>query len=271
MTPISFAVVGRNEAPTLLRACGQARDAARAHDRLVFLDSGSDDDSTAIARAASYEVVEAPVGKGAAVRHLLTQVETPWVILLDADLVDSETNLALPLAEAVREDPGASCVLGDFVDREPGVLSCTRGIYQPLVRALFPAAEGLGRHPLTGFRAIAIEPLGDLSEVPDDFGLEAHFNIRAARSGRRLSVVELGWYEGRFLYKPLMGLEIGRAILDEAERAGLITAETRPEWDDWVRQVVDVIAPYRGDHEGRADYERRLDQVAARPTPALTS
>lgn len=264
--PITIAVVGHNEAKTLLNACLQASEAAGSQDRVVFVDSGSDDGSADVARRASYEVVEAPLGKGAAVRELLTRIDTAWAVLLDADLVGSERNLALPLVEAVRADPAAACVLGDFVDRRPGVLSCTEGIYRPLVRALEPAAADLGRHPLTGFRAVAVEPLGDLSEIPDDFGLEAHLNLRAARSGRGVSVVELGWYEGRFLYKPFMGREIARAILNEAERAGVLSARARPEWDVWVDQVVDVISGYRGDGD-YAEYERQLLAVADRAMP----
>ena len=202
-------------------------------------------------------------------RTVLQQAETDWVVLLDADLLDSEGSLAAPLADAVRAEPDASAVLGDFTDRVPGVLSNTWGIYEPLMAELFPAGAGrFSTHPLTGFRAVRTSALGPLDDVPDDFGLEAHLNIRAVRSGAPWSVVDLGWYEGRFLYKPTMGLEIGRAILDEAERAELLSAGRRPEWDAWVARVVDVVAGYHGGVEERPAFLEELGQVRARPLPA---
>jgi glycosyltransferase involved in cell wall biosynthesis len=265
---MTLAVVGHNESATLLTACAQAAAAARPQDRVVFVDSASTDGSGAVAREAGFPVVDAPLGKGAAVRTLLQQAETDWVVLLDGDLLDSERSLAAPLAEAVRADPSASAVLGDFVDRVPGVLSATWSIYEPLVRALFPEAAGrFGSHPLTGFRAVRKEALGPLDDVPDDFGLEAHLNIRTARSGHPWSVVDLGWYEGRFLYKPTMGAQIGRAVLDEAVRTGSLSGARRPDWDAWVAHVVHVIAGYRGEPDGREAFVERLGRARERPLP----
>jgi hypothetical protein len=65
-----------------------------------------------------------------------------------------------------------------------------------------------------------------------------------------------------------MGLEIGRAVLDEAERSGRLAPARRPAWDRWVREVVDVIAGYRGAAEERAAFVERLRGMRERPLPA---
>jgi glucosyl-3-phosphoglycerate synthase len=271
MTVMTFAVVGHDEARTLVAACAQAAEAARPHDTVVFVDSASTDGSAGVARAAGFDVLPAPLGKGAAVRTLLQQAPTDWVVLLDADVVGSERNLAEPLADAVRSEPGAACVIGDFEDRVPGVLSNTWAVYEPLVARLFPAAAGrFGTHPLTGFRAARISVLGELGDIPDDFGLEAHLNLRASASRASCQVLELGWYEGRFRYKPTMGIEIGRAVLDEAERRGVLAPIRRPEWDRWVSQVAEVIADYRGLAEGRREFVERLAVMRTRALPPRT-
>jgi glycosyltransferase involved in cell wall biosynthesis len=268
MTAVTFAVVGHDESPTLVAALAQAAAAASSEDTVVFVDSASTDGSAEVARGAGYAVLPAPLGKGAAVRTLLQQVDTDWVVLLDADLVASEGSLPGPLAETIRAEPDAACVIGDFADRVPGVLSNTWAVYEPLIAELFPeAADRFGSHPLTGFRAVRVSVLGELAQIPDDFGLEAFLNIRAAVSGRPWPVLDLGWYEGRFLYKPTMGLQIGRTILDEAERLGRLAGLRRPAWDGWVAEVVEVIAGYRGSEQERADFLTRLGRARARPLP----
>jgi glucosyl-3-phosphoglycerate synthase len=264
---VTLAAVGHDEAPTLQVALGQLTEAARDGDVALFLDSASTDTSVEIARAFGVEVVAAPLGKGAAVRHLLEQLRTDWLVIVDADIHGSEHNLAKVLRRAVDDD--LSTVVGQFVDRPSGgILSNTWGIYEPLVAALFPEADGqFGDKPLTGFRAINRSCIGDLGDVPDDFGLEAHLNLAAALSGRPWKVVDLGWYEGRFLYKPVMGREIGDAVLAAAVRSGRLSSFELPKWTAWVEGVVEVVATFRGEPSEREDFLRRLAKARHRPLP----
>ena len=56
--------------------------------RILILDSGSKDGTVEIARAAGAEVLERPwEGWVIARNHLLSQVQTPWTLMLDADEV----------------------------------------------------------------------------------------------------------------------------------------------------------------------------------------
>lgn len=267
---MTFAVVGHNEAGTIADAARQVRAAAAVGDATVFVDSASTDDSAARAEAAGLTVWAAPIGKGAAMKHALGRARGEWLIFLDADIFGSERNLASALADGVRGHPDAGMVIGDFSDKDPGgVLSNTIGVYEPLIAALFPEVEGqCGSKPLTGFRAVRLSAIADPARLPDDFGIESWLNVEVGIGRRGLEVVDLGWYEGRFLYKPTMGCEIGRACLDAAECFGRLDPRVRPAWEGWVAEVVDVVAGYDGSAGQRRGYLQRLDEVRTRPLPA---
>lgn len=262
----TFCVLGHNESPTVLRALAMAQSAASVDDIVVFVDSASDDGSAALAAEAGYQVIAAPIGKGRAVRAALKATATPWVCLLDADIHRADRNIALTLTERAR-DNDADMIVGDF--NEPGVpsiLSNTWGIYEPLTSALFPEVVGIyGSKPLSGFRVLRTSL--DLPDVPDDFGVEAYLNIAVPLHGKLSAVTPIGEYEGRFLYKPTMGLEIARPILDTATRIGRLSVHRRGEWDDWVTTVVNTVAEYRGRAASRDEYLVQLRQVINRPLP----
>lgn len=262
----TFCVLGHNESSTVLDALAMAQRAANAEDTVVFVDSASEDDSATLADEAGYQVIPAPIGKGSAVRSALAEATTPWVCLVDADIERAEQNIALTLAECARDD-GADMVVGDF--GEPGmasILSNTWAIYEPLTSALFPEISGMyGSKPLSGFRALRTGL--ELPNMPNDFGIEAYLNVTVPLQGRRATTTPVGRYSGPFRYKPTMGLEIARPILEAATRTGRLSARRRAEWDGWVAEVVDIIATYRGRVSERDEYLARLREAVDRPLP----
>lgn len=265
---ITFAVVGHNEAETLGPVLVEALAARGDGDRVVFVDSASTDASALIAAGLHVDVIPAPLGKGAAMREAMVRIDTPWTVFLDGDLGDSEHAIPERLAACVRSHPDACLVAGDFHAPVRGVLSNTWGIYEPLVAALFPeAADRMGSKPLTGFRGVARDLVADVAAVPDDFGVEAHLNVLAALDGRPVRRCELGWYVGPFRYKPFMGVEIGRAVLDLAAREARIAAADRPAWDGWVLGVAEVVATFRGDVSDEERYLAELARARSRPMP----
>lgn len=246
----------------------RARDALRDGDRLLVADSASTDGTAAAARAEGAEVLAAPLGKGAAMATAARAAATPWVGFLDADLVTADRNIAAELRRAtVAAPPDVAMVVGDFTEPPPRpVLSNTVAVYAPLVRALAPEADGAyGEHPLSGFRCVRRAIAAD--GLPADFAVEAYLNLSVTLSGRRHVVTGIGEYEQRFRYKPYMGREIARGVLDAAVTYGRLAADRRPEWDAWVEDVVAEIAGYRGGAEGRDAYRERLARLAARPLP----
>ena len=267
---ITFAVVGHNEESSLGDALALADAAAGPGDAVTFLDSGSTDGSAAVATALGHAVFPAPIGKGRAMRSLLANVATPWVCFLDADILGAQRNIAAQLAEAVRSSPDAPMILGDFTDREgSGVLSNTWTVYEPMVAALFPEISGtLGAHPLTGFRAVRTDAVGPVRALPPTFGVEAHLNVVAAQVSPAIPVVDLGWYRGRFTYKPAMGWEIADALLDLAVRLGRLAAGDLNAWWRWTLEATAVIATYHGHASEVAAFVPRLAHLRARATPS---
>jgi len=262
----TFCVIGRNESTTVLCALAMVQRAATADDIVVFVDSASADGSAALATEAGYQVIAAPSGKGRAVQAALGTASTPWVCLLDADIDRAESNIALILAKRARMDD-TDMIVGDFDELgTPSILSNTWGIYQPLTSALFPeVTDRYGSKPLSGFRALRTSL--ELPDIPDDFGVEAYLNIVVPLHGKRSTSTPVGKYQGPFRYKPTMGLEIARPILETATRVGRLSAQRRAEWDDWVAAVVRTIATYRGQAACRDEYLARLRELADRPLP----
>lgn len=150
-------------------------------------------------------------------------------------------------------------ILGTFSSREGrDILSCTWGIYQALMDDMFPQVGAVtGARPLTGFRAIRTSALTDLEHLPEGYGIESHLNIETGmRNPGGIRLLDIGWYEGRFAYKPYMGREIGEAIIDAGLRRGIITSTEADDRRAFVERVRQVIADYRGD-----DPETFLDRL----------
>jgi glucosyl-3-phosphoglycerate synthase len=264
---ITFAIVAHNEAPTVATVVSQAIAAAEAGDRVLVVDSGSTDDTSAQAHRAGAEVLTAPVGKGRAMAAATEATRSPWICFMDADVPAGSLNYAARLRDLV-DGTRADHVLGEYSDTHESVMSNTFAVYAPLVASLFPeAADRFGSKPLTGFRAVRRAFL-DPGAFPPDFGIEAHLNLDILMSGGTHEVAPIGTYQSRFRFKPSMGCEIAQAVLDLAERYGRLAPEARPAWDDWAGQAIAVISGYHGGPDERPAFVRELTSLAQRPTPA---
>lgn len=81
--PLSGVVVARNEADRIGRCIGSLAGVCA---EVVVLDSGSDDDTVAVARAAGARVLHQDwLGFAAQKNAAIGQATRPWVLLLDAD------------------------------------------------------------------------------------------------------------------------------------------------------------------------------------------
>jgi glycosyltransferase involved in cell wall biosynthesis len=264
--PITFAVIGHNEGEFLANSIGQAAEAARPGDRLWFVDGASTDGSPELAASLGAEVIDAPLGKGRAIAAALARCETSHICLIDGDIEYSTSNIPLSLRHALVEEP-ADMILADFEWPARRLNHSIRGVYRPLVGALFPEAlERFGRIPYSGFRMLRADlPLGPL---PPGFGVETHFNLLCAANGWPTRVIDVGEYGGPLRRKPRLGYEVGAAIFDVAEAHGRLDSELRPQWDAWLEVVMQVLAtqPPLADEPGK-DYRERLSAAAARPLP----
>jgi glucosyl-3-phosphoglycerate synthase len=270
----TYAVVGQNERARLGEALRQAREAARPGDEVWFVDSGSDDGSPEVAESLGARVLRAPGKKGRAIAHALAEASTEYVAFLDADIDRTTSNIAIELRAAV-ERSGADLVVAEFDEPRLQVRDSSRYVWRPLVAELLPEAhERFGRTPLSGFRALRAGM--DLGRLPPGFGVETHVNLAVTLNGGSFELVDVGTYWGPVRSKPLLGREVGAAILDIAEANGRLDPAARPLWDAWVEGIVEVVVQ-RSTHASSGhtpsenvaapDYVGRMEAAASRPLP----
>ena len=258
--------MGRNVADTVHTAIAQAMEAAGHDDSVLFVDSGSTDASAAVARRLGVPVLDAPVGKGAAVAALLTHHGGGSLCLLDADIEWSGVNFAAALRDAWRE-ADAEMLVGSFDWPARRELRVTLAIHGPLLDVLFPEAGDIfGRMPLSGFRVLNAD--WDLGPLPPGYGLEAHFNTQMVATGGRTKAVELGVYEGPVVpRRPDFAYEIGAAILDVAQAHGRLASDLRPAWEAWLARVAETLGAVAPDATDVSEYQEALRAAMSRPLP----
>jgi glucosyl-3-phosphoglycerate synthase len=271
----TFAVVGRDEAQRLPESLRQAREAARGDD-VLFVDSGSSDGSAEVAAALGARVLGAPTGKGRAIARLLGEVTTDYVVLLDADIDGTTSNIATRLREAVERNE-ADLVVAEFEEPLLQVRDSSRYVWRPLVHALFPEAhERFGRTPLSGFRALRTSV--ELGPLPKGFGVETHINIAVTVAGGSVRVEDVGMYWGPVRSKPLLPREVGTAILDLAQVHGRLDRSSRAAWDEWLEGIVAIVVeraasaadgPTPSENLAEPDYVSRLQAASSRPLPVV--
>jgi glucosyl-3-phosphoglycerate synthase len=267
----TFAAVGRNESATVADVIDQASRAARAGDRVWFVDSASSDESAAIARGCGAEVIAAPAGKGRAIATALARCQTRYLVLLDADLVEWATNIPAALRKATVRT-GAQLVIGSWTDRRQRVTA--PALYWPLVNALFPdfgepreGASSIAELPLSGLRVIdTTVPLG---ELPPGWGVETYLNLVVAAAGYRIAECDLGVVRGafRFGHSGEVCAEIVTTILDFAVANGRLEPELRPQWERWAGDIVAAIATRPAPESPDDEFRAGLARLAARPLP----
>jgi glucosyl-3-phosphoglycerate synthase len=266
---ITFAVIGHNEAAYLPTSLGQALEAAGDGDRVVFVDSGSSDDSVEIAGSLGVDVVRAPVGKGRAVAAALEHSHGDAICLVDADIEASENNIPAALAERYSEGD-AGMVVAAFDWRERGPLVMTRAVYQPLLEAMFPdAARTLGRVALSGFRIFDTSvPLGRL---PAGYGVESHINVAFVAAGEHVAKIHVGRYWGPLRDKRDIGAVLAETVLDLAVEHGRLEPACRPGWERWVEEIA-TVGQRRDPHGmlGEADWTR-LQAILDGPRPPVAT
>ena len=263
---ITFAVIGHNEASNLHHVLDQVAAAVRPGDRVLYVDSASDDGSAEVAARLGAAVLKAPLGKGRAMAAAVERCATSHVCFLDADVLETTRNVPLTLREGLQRS-GADMVVADFVWPAKGILTITASIWRPLAGDLFPEALGTApRFPLSGFRVLDVELAR--GPLPGGFGVEAHLNVIGAIGGRTTATVDVGEFVGHIRPHPSMYQEVAVAILDLAEARGRIARSARPAWEAWIAETVARVADLRsrdGSFPERSAEE--LAELAARPRP----
>ena len=89
----------------------------------------------------------------------------------------------------------------------------------------------------------------------------------------------MGTYWGPVRSKPLLGREVGAAVLDFAQAHGRLDAKSRPSWDEWVQGVVEIVVDRSlhaaggqvpSENLAARDYVGRMEEAAGRPLPLVS-
>jgi glucosyl-3-phosphoglycerate synthase len=263
----TFAVVGRNEAERLAGMVGLALEAAQPGDRVWFIDSASEDDSIAVARALGVdEVIEGPEGKGRAMDAALDRCRSGYICFLDADFFEWTVNVPAMLREAALTT-GADMVVGTYSDDRRRVIQPY--VYWLLADALVP---DYGRHcdptPLSGLRVV--DPALVQRPLPPGYGVETYLNLTFAGAGHRIAAVDLGFMRGplrRYANVPEVSSAVAREVLDFAVGCGGLDPEQRPAWERWIDEVIETIGVPPPPGAPGDEHLAAVAAAAARPLP----
>ena len=151
---ITFAILAHNEVESVGKAVAQALSAAGDNDRVVVVDSASEDDTAARARQAGAEVVRGPLGKGAAMRFAAEGRYFRRIVMTG--------------------------MLGEF------------GAYARSINAGLEAMDGKSREFVDSATRIGDIASHDLAAVAPDDPVSRAVQIMREKAVRRLPVVENG-------------------------------------------------------------------------------
>jgi glucosyl-3-phosphoglycerate synthase len=174
-----------NEGATVGSICTSIHSAlvggAGLVDRLIVIDSGSDDDTAEVAEAAGAEVYRAAeilpeagrgAGKGEALWKSLAVTTGDIICWLDSDVTNFDVSFVTRLVEPLIEDSGIMMVKGFYERPAPdGAAATSAGgrltelVARPLLNLLYPDLAGL-MQPLAGEYAARRNVLLDLSFFP---------------------------------------------------------------------------------------------------------
>lgn len=184
---VSVLVPAHNEAPTIAEVVTEARRGLAllgVAGEVVVSASGCTDDTASLARSAGARVVEAPVGKGAAIAAAFPELDGDIVCLVDGDVrYFGRTPLVALLVGPIVDGLADACV-SDLYWRPVYPDMWMHGLLVPLASAVLPELlTRCGSTPWSGQRA-ALRRLFPTS-LPDgytvDLTLLLHWNQHADR------------------------------------------------------------------------------------------
>jgi glycosyltransferase involved in cell wall biosynthesis len=187
-------------------------------DRVVVVDDGSADGTSAAAAAAGATVIALPhrLGKGGAVEVALDRCDTPVVYLLvDADVGNTAAGAASLLAAIERDEADLA------VGRLPRQRAAGFGAVKAIARGLIHRTCGYApAEPLSGQRAVRGALLQACRPLAPRFGLEVAMTMDAVRMGARVAELDVDMHHratGRglrgFVHRGTQGVDIIRAAV----------------------------------------------------------
>jgi hypothetical protein len=257
---VSVIIPAHNEAATVAEVVAECRkgiDMLGVEGEVLVSASGCNDDTAAVAASAGARVIIAPIGKGAAVKAGLANVDGEIVCLVDGDIqYFGDRPLVTILVEPILHGI-ADATITDLYWRPLYPQMWLHAFFAPLAGAVFPEMlPKCGSTPWSGQRA-AVRALWP-NEMPDDFTVDLalllHWNLQALRLR---PIVADDWVNPQRPKADLMPREFN-IVVDHAIQEGRITEEARPSLMRWFEHAHHLMADYRPGSDDPQEFEQRL-------------
>lgn len=257
---VSVIIPAHNEEATIARVvadCFQGLEMLGTEGEVVVSASGCTDNTSELAADAGAQVVEAPVGKGAAIKAGLAAVDGAVVCLIDGDIqYFGERPLVTILVEPILHGT-ADATITDLYWRPLYPQMWLHAFFAPLAGALFPEIlPKCGSTPWSGQRA-AVRSLWP-TEMPDDFTVDLellmHWNYEALRLR---PIVADDWTNPQRPKNDLMAREF-QLVVDHAVKRGRVSDGSREALTGWFEAVHRMMAAYRPDSDDPQAFEQQL-------------
>lgn len=190
--------------------------------RILVVNDGSTDGTSAVARASNVDVLDLPqnMGKGGALTRAADYIKEDIVLLLDADLGETAREGARLLPPVLKDEADITVAVFPSVGKKGGF-----GLVKGLA-AWAIAREGLRvREPLSGQRAMKASVYKDLLPFYSGYGIETGMTIRALRKGYRVVEVPVNMAHAEtgkdikgFIHRGRQFVDVARVILRESRR-----------------------------------------------------
>jgi len=219
--------------------------------------SGCTDRTAELAAQAGAKVIEAPAGKGAAIKAGLAATSGEVVCLIDGDLQyfgnpPLSTLLIRPILDGI-----ADAVVSDLYWRPLYPQLWLHGFFAPIAGALYPELIAkVGSTPWSGQRA-ALRHLWP-ADLFDDFLVDLQLLLHWNRHAMRLRpVLADDWTNPQRPKPELMASEL-EVLLRYAVEEGRIAKSKEPAVREWYDLAHRIMAEYRPDSDDPQEFERKL-------------
>lgn len=261
---VSVVVPAHNEAETIAEVVASAYDGLKALDtegEVIVSASGCTDDTAERALDAGAQVVDAPIGKGAAILRGIAASTGDIVCLIDGDLqYFGEKPLVAVLTEPILRGIADACI-GNLYWRPVFPDQWLNGFFAPLAGLLFPEIlPKVGSTPWSGQRAAERQlwPTTLPDGYTSDLAIVLHWNDHATMLR---PVLTDDWFNPVRPKPELLALDFELLVGHAIER-GRLTESARPALNAWFEDVQRRVDAYRdGEHEPIA-YQKRLFEAS---------
>lgn len=261
---VTVLIPAHNEEGTVSNVVQEARrslSALSVPGRIIVAASACTDDTSDMAASAGAEVIETPLGKGAALRVGLADTTSDIVCIVDADV---QYFGSPPLVELLVQpilNGIADAVISDLYWRPLYPQLWLYGFFAPLAGRIFPELlPRVGSTPWSGQRA-ALRHLWP-TDLPDGFTVDLELLLHWNQHATNLRpVIADDWVNPQRPKPDLMEREF-HLLIAHAIKAGRMTLDDQPRYDTWFAGIRRRMADYKHGEDAPHEFEQFILRAA---------